>query len=269
MDDLLLEREVGARARGPAWNRPPSTPGPRCPTTCSAGTKTSVRKTSLNSASPVIWTSGPHVDPGVGHVDDQRGDALLRARRIRLGAGQAQAPGGELRVRSPDLATGDRVATVDRRGTGRQRRQVAAGVGLAEELAPDLLGREDRRQVPQALVLGAVRQQRGADQVDPDPVDRLRSLRTGVLALVERDLHRRRPPTAVGLGPVHTDPAVGRQRGLPPRPQATSSARSTNAGGRCGWASSQSRNEAANASSSRLSERSTSAPSPALTSASR
>ena len=71
------------------------------------------------------------------------------------------------------------------------------------------------RQVAQPLVLGAVREQGRPDQVDADAVHRLRRLGAGVLALVQRDLHRRRAPAAVGLGPVHADPAVGGEGGLP------------------------------------------------------
>ena len=85
-----------------------------------------------------------HVDARVGHVDDQRGDPLLGPRRVGVGAGQAEAPGGELRVGGPDLAARHLEAPVDRRGPCGERGQVAPGVGLAEELTPDLLGREDR-----------------------------------------------------------------------------------------------------------------------------
>ena len=42
------------------------------------------------------------------------------------------------------------------------RREVRAGVGLGEALAPDLLGREDRRQVALLLLVGAPHHQRRA-----------------------------------------------------------------------------------------------------------
>ena len=156
-----------------------------------------------------------HVDTGIGHVDDERGDALLGPRFVRIGARQAQAPRGELGVGRPHLAAGHEVAPVRRHGTRRERGQVTPGIGLAEELAPDLGGGEDRWQVAPALLLGAVRQQGGADQVDPDPVQRLRSLRAGVLALVQRDLDGCGTPPSVGVRPVDTHPAVGGQGGLP------------------------------------------------------
>ncbi len=157
----------------------------------------------------------PHLDPGVGHVDDQRGDALLGTRCLGIGAGQAETPGGELGVGRPHLAPGDEEPAVDRRPARRQRGQVASRVGLAEELAPDLLGGEDRRQVAHPLVLCAVGQQGRAHEVDAHPVHRLGRLGAGVLALVERDLHRRRAAPPVGAGPVDAHPAVGGQGRLP------------------------------------------------------
>jgi hypothetical protein len=110
------------------------------------------------------------------HVNDEGRDALLRAGRIGVGAGQAQAERGELRVRGPDLSTGDQITTVDGDGAGRERGQITAGVGLAEELAPDLVGREDGREEALALVVRAMGQQGRPDQVDADAVDRLRRL---------------------------------------------------------------------------------------------
>ena len=156
-----------------------------------------------------------HIDTRVGHVDDQRGDPLLGTRRLGVGARQAQPPRGELGVGRPDLAPGDFETSLDRNRPGGERGQVAPRVGFAEELAPDLLGRQDRRQVAQALVLGAVGQQRRADQVDAHPVHRLGGLGPGVLALVQRDLDGCGAAPAVGAGPVHAHPAVGGHGGLP------------------------------------------------------
>ena len=61
------------------------------PTRCSRGTRTSSRKTSLNSSLPVICRSGRTVDARRAHVDDQVGDAL-RLRRGRIGAREQDAP---------------------------------------------------------------------------------------------------------------------------------------------------------------------------------
>ena len=214
VDDLLLEREVGAAlvgqrrtGHGPAL---PLDPHDVLRRHEHVGQENLVE---LGVARHLHERA--HVDARIGHVDDQRGDPLLGAGRIDLGAGQAQAPGGELGVGRPDLAARHLEAPLDRRGPRGEGGQVAAGVGLAEELAPDLPRREDGRQVAQPLVLGAVGQECRAHQVDADPVDGLRGLGPGVLALVESDLHRRGTATAIGAGPVDTHPAVGRHGGLP------------------------------------------------------
>ena len=52
-----------------------------------------------------------------------------------------------------------------------QRREVGAGAGLAEQLAPHLLVAHDRRQEPQPLLLGAVREQRRRGQVEAERVE--------------------------------------------------------------------------------------------------
>ena len=99
--------------------------------------------------------------PGRLHVDDEVRDALV-LRRVGVGAGQADAPARELRVRRPHLLTREQPAVVDAHGARLQRREVGAGVGLAEQLAPDLVGGEDRRQPALLLLVGAVREQRRA-----------------------------------------------------------------------------------------------------------
>ena len=80
-----------------------------------------------------------HLDAGRLHVDDEVRDALV-LRRVGIGAGEADAPPRELRVAGPHLLAREQPAVVDARRRGRQRREVGAGVGLAEQLAPDLVG---------------------------------------------------------------------------------------------------------------------------------
>ena len=156
-----------------------------------------------------------HLDAWSRHVDDERRDALLGPRRVGIGAGQAQPPGGELRVGGPHLAPGDDVAALDRFGLVLSEARSLPASGSLKSWHQISSAERIFGQVRQALVLGPVGQQRRADEVDADAVDRLGRLRAGVLALVERDLNRGGAAPAVGLGPVHADPAVGRQRGLP------------------------------------------------------
>ena len=117
-------------------------------------------------------TQRSHLDAGSVHVDDERGDPFA-LRRVGIGAREAPAPVGELRVARPDLLAVEEPAAVDRRRPGRERGQVAPRAGLAEELAPDLRRVEDLRE-PARLLLGrAVREQRRADEVHADAADEL------------------------------------------------------------------------------------------------
>ena len=87
----------------------------------------------------------PHLDARRVHVDDERGDALA-LRRVGIGAREAPAPVGELRVARPHLLAVEEPAAVDRGRARRERREVAARAGLAEQLAPDLRRIEDVRE---------------------------------------------------------------------------------------------------------------------------
>ena len=65
----------------------------------------------------------PHLDARVAHVDDEVGDALV-LRRVGIGAGEAHAPVGELRVARPHLLAVEQPAAV---GARRARREAARG----------------------------------------------------------------------------------------------------------------------------------------------
>ena len=82
------------------------------------------------------------------------------------GADQRDAPSGELGVARPHLLPGDEPAAVDRFGPGAQRCEIGPGVGLGEELAPDLRGVEDRRQPSPLLFLGAALANRVLSGID-------------------------------------------------------------------------------------------------------
>ena len=73
-------------------------PSPTSPSTLAAGIRTSSRNTSLKWASPVIWRSGRMSMPGVRHVDEEVGDALVLG-RVGIGAGEQDAPLGAVRRR--------------------------------------------------------------------------------------------------------------------------------------------------------------------------
>ena len=110
------------------------------PTRWSAGIRTSLKKTSLKAWSPVMSMRGRISMPGRVHRADEVGDAHVLGRR-RVGAGQQDAPAGDVGVAGPDLLAVDDPLVAVALGPGGERGQVGAGTRLAEELAPDLLAR--------------------------------------------------------------------------------------------------------------------------------
>src|SRR5207248_1922794 len=79
--------------------------------------------------------------------------------------------------------------------------QVATRVGLAESLAPDLVGREQRLQIALLLRFGPVRDHDRAAHAEPDDVDGLGSVGLDHLVVEDQLLHEARAASAVLLGP--------------------------------------------------------------------
>ena len=163
------------------------------------GTRTSSKKTSLNSASPVICTSGRTVDAGRLHVDEQVGDARV-LRRVGIGAARADAPVRAMREAGPHLlAVDDPVVAVAHRPRLRAPRGRTRRPARRTALAPDLFGAEDRRDVAALLLLGAPLHEGRADHHDGDRIDRGRCTGRAHLLRVDDLLHdrgarvRRRP----------------------------------------------------------------------------
>ena len=155
------------------------------PMTCARGTGTASRNTSLNSVEPVICRSGRMVMPGLLHVEDEVGEAaVLRQRRV--GAREQDRPARELGVARPHLLAADAEPVAVALGARAHRGEIAAGVRLAEELAPDLVAGEDRREQAALLRLGAVRDERRAGVVDADAVQQLRRARARQLLVQDR-----------------------------------------------------------------------------------
>ncbi len=213
MHDLLLEREAGAalvRERG-VGDRPP-TVELADEMVCRHEHIVEEHLVELGLAGDLPQRA--HLDTRLVEVDHEVGDAAVLG-RVGIGPHEGDAPAGEAGVGGPDLLAPHQPAALGRFGDGAQRGEVGAGVGLAEELAPDLAGVEDRRQPAGLLLRRAARQQRRPGEVDADPVDRLRSTRTGVLHVVERHLDRAGASASHALGPGDRHPAVGGERGLP------------------------------------------------------
>ena len=106
------------------------------------------------------WLDG---DAGTLHVHDQITDSLVLG-RTGIGPGQQNSEMRRPRPGGPDLLAVDYECVALEFGTGAQSRQVGAGVGLGEELAPDLLAGEDLLQVACFLRFAAVDDYGGSRQ---------------------------------------------------------------------------------------------------------
>ena len=108
----------------------------------------------MKCAAPVIWRSGRTSTPARPHVEQEERDATM-LRRVRIGAREQQAEVGVVRARGPDLLpVDDELVAVGDRARA-EVREVGAGVGLAEQLAPDLVRAQQRPQVPLLLLVRA------------------------------------------------------------------------------------------------------------------
>ena len=87
-------------------------------------------------------------------------------RGVWVGAADEDAEGGCVSIRRPDLLTVHDVCVTVARRPGREVGEVGAGVGLGEELAPDLLAGEEWEQVTVLLLLCA-----GVDDGRARPTD--------------------------------------------------------------------------------------------------
>ena len=120
-------------------------------------------------------------------------------------------------IERPDLLAGDDPLVAVLHRARLQRGEVGAGVGLAEALAPDLLGGEDRDEVALLLLRRAPRHDRRAGEQQAEHVRRQRRAGSGQLLVEDRRLRQRRAAAAVLGRPVHRRPAAV---GEPPLPVA-------------------------------------------------
>ena len=138
-------------------------PLPTPPTTALASSATSSKKTSLNSASPEIWRRPAHRHALGVHRHDEHRQALVLG-HVGVGAREQQPVGGELGVGRPHLLAGQAPAAVVLLARARLHgREVRAGGGLGEELAPDLVAVQHRAEVARLLLLVAVGDDRRAE----------------------------------------------------------------------------------------------------------
>ena len=179
--------------------------------------RTSVKKTSLNSASPVIWKSGRTSTPGAC-MSTRKAVIPLCLGTSGLVRATMQPERGDVGQRRPHLLAVEHPLVAVALGPGRQAGHVGAGAGLAEELAPDLLVREERPQVALLLLGRAVGDDGGRAHAVADRV-----------AHAGRPVHRRRAAaTAPAAGPSASGRGRRSRAGSAPRPGRGRTARPRN-----------------------------------------
>ena len=156
---------------------------------------------------------GMHLNSGRRHVDEQKGDALLRP-LAGGGADQAEDPVGGVRVGRPRLdAVADEIVAVIVRAHA-QRGEIGAGVRFGIALAPEDLAAQSLRQKKRLLRIRAVVNQDRADHAD---AHRRQGRRGRACALFGEDhvLNPSPVAAAISLWPCRRRPALPVQHALP------------------------------------------------------
>ena len=137
----------------------------------------------------------PDLDTRALHVHQQVRQTVTRIRLFAL-AGDEHAPLRDLRQRRPDLLAIDHVVIAFVLGSGLQAREVAARVGLAEALAPDLVACQQGPQVTLLLLFGTVGDHDRPAHAETDDVDRFRGISSLKISCSMKPAPR--PPYSLG-----------------------------------------------------------------------
>ena len=154
-----------------------------------------------------------HRHARLAHVTHEIGEVVVPG--VVAGTSEQHAPAGAMRERRPHLLAGDAPTSVGALRSRAHRREVTAGVGLAEALAPNLGTGKDRRQEATLLVLGAERDDHGPTHDQTEHVRRRRRACPHQLLVEDGLLHEGGAAPAVFLGPGNARVAGVVQRSLP------------------------------------------------------
>ena len=135
-----------------------------------------------------------------------------------LGAGDHEHPLREMGVGRPHLLAVDHPLAVLDTSLGLHVGEVGAGVRLGVALRPELLDGDDLRQEAGLLLLGAERDQGGAEQLLAQVVDPGGRIGARVLLVEDHLLPQAQPAAAVLLRPADAGPAVLGQQPVPLEP---------------------------------------------------
>ena len=153
------------------------------------------------------------------HRQDEHRHALVLG-HVDVGAREQQPVGGELRVGRPDLLAGQAPAAVLLLTRARLHgREVRAGGGLGEELAPDLVAVQHRPEVAALVLVAAVRDDRRAEHPDADRVEDPGDFGARDLLVADDLLERAEALAAVLLGPRDAGEAALGEAALPGAPR--------------------------------------------------
>ena len=133
----------------------------------------------------------------------------------RVAAEEPEAEVAVVRAARPDLLAAEHVVVAVAHGFGRERREVAAGAGLAPQLAPHLAALHHRLEVASLLLGGAVGDDRRPDHRDADAEDVRRQLEAVELLAPHQRLERPGVSAAERCGPRDRGPTSGREQALP------------------------------------------------------
>ena len=136
-------------------------------------------------------TQRTNLDAGRLHVDEEGGEPPVLG-HVGIGAGEEQSEAGLVPQRRPHLLPVHHPLVAVALGPGREPGEVGARTRLREQLAPDLLGCEERPQVPQPLLVSAVVHDRGRDHAEADRVEREVRRRAGGIELLDDESLLRR-----------------------------------------------------------------------------
>ena len=145
-------------------------PSPTSPRTSVARHLDAVEEDLVELGSARQLSQRPDLDARRSHVDEEHREPVVSG-GVCVRADEQEAAVRDVRERRPDLLPVHDEHVVLHARLRAEGREVGAGLGLREALAPDLVGGEDRGEEARALRVGAVRDDRRPRHPETDHAD--------------------------------------------------------------------------------------------------